>query len=208
MTRALWWLVVLGVSGCAVLGDGEGEVHSDALFAADCWSGRFDLLPDFFAAVPFRETLQIRVQRGSDLAEVSDGLQVLVNDVSGIREVDLGRPVGVGLPPQLLNAIAPGLAQGAAPPVSMSLYLQNSCHSQNVALHALSGSVTFDALFNGNPNEAVGSEKLTNATFDVLMADPRDAIPGTIDVPAAKTSRVSGRFKFHFQRGQPGQPFP
>ena len=90
----------------------------------------------------------------------------------------------------------------------MSLYLQNSCHGENVALYALSGSIAFAALFSGDPNEAVGSEKLTDARFDVLMADPREAIPGTIDVPAAKVSRVTGTFKFHFQRGQPGQPFP
>lgn len=200
--------VALAATGCAVLGQGEGRVHSDDLVAPDCWQGPFDLKPDFFAAVPFRDTLQIRVQRGSDLQELSDGLQVLVNDVSGIRELELGKPVEVGLAPQLLSAIAPGIEQGPAPRVAMSLGLQYSCHNQNLVLYALSGSVTFDALFSADPNESVGSEKLTRARFDVLMADPRDAIPGTVDVPASLTSRVSGDFKFYFQRGQPGQPFP
>lgn len=201
-------LLVLASSGCAVLGQGEGRVHSDRLLATDCWEGPFELEPDFFAAVPFREQLQIRVQRGSDLQEVSDGLQVLVDDVPGLRTLELGRPIEVGLAPQLLNAIAPGEVQGAAPRVRMTLALQYSCHNQNVSLHALSGSITFRSLFSGDPNEEVGSEKLTDAVFDVLVADPRDAIPGTLDVPAAKVSRVEGSFRFHFQRGQPGQPFP
>ena len=207
--RAIALLLLLtSTSACAVLGQGEGDVHSDALKAESCWDGTFDLAPDFFGAIPFRETLQIRVQRGSDLQGVSDGLEVLVTELSSLRETELGKPIEVGLAPQLLSAIAPGLALGAAPRISMSLYLQNSCHSQNVILYGLSGSITFAALFSGDPNESVGSEKLSDATFDVLMADPRDAIPGTVDVPAAKTSRVTGHFKFHFQRGQPGQPFP
>lgn len=200
--------LALFASGCAVLGQGEGQVHSDDLVASECWTGPFDLNPDFFAAVPFRDTLQIRVQRGSDLQELSDGLQVLIRELAQIREVDIGKPVEVGLAPQLLGAIAPGIEHGPAPRVSMSLGLQYSCPKQNVVLYALSGSITFSSLFSGNPNELVGSDKLTSAEFDVLMADPRDAIPGTVDVPASKTSRVSGNFEFHFQRGQPGQPFP
>ncbi len=206
--RALGLGLAISTSACAVLGEGDGQVHSDALYAADCWNGPFELAPDFFGAVPFRETLHIRIQRGSDLQEVSDGLEVLVNELGSLRANELGKPIEVGLAPQLFKEIAPGLADGPAPRISVALNLQNSCHSQNVALFGLRGSVTFAALFSGDPNESVGSEKLTDATFDILVADPRDAIPGTVDVPAEKTSRVTGRFKFHFQRGQPGQPFP
>ena len=43
-------LVALGSGACS-LGDGEGEVHSDRLFVRSCWTGPFDLAPDFFAAV-------------------------------------------------------------------------------------------------------------------------------------------------------------
>lgn len=71
-------------TGCS-LGQGEGEVHSDKLIARDCWDRAYDLQPDFFAAVPYRDTLQIRVQRGNDLQEVSDGLAILIDDIKEIR---------------------------------------------------------------------------------------------------------------------------
>lgn len=224
---------VLGASvasGCTFVGTGEGEVTSSALVARDCWHGAFDLRPDFFAAIPYRDTLQIRVQHGSDIQEVSDGVSVLVNEISGIRprpctfgsdcasgvctegmceaEDRRGQALEVGLPPQLLDEIAPGIPFGAPPPVSMALYLQYSCHSQNVVLYAVEGSITFNDLFSGDPNESAGSEKLTDAFFDVMIADPRDAVPGTLDIPDDAKSPLTGWFRFHFQRGQPGQPFP
>src|SRR5689334_1104581 len=72
-------LVTLAASACLFgsacsLGDGTGEVRSDNLIAKDCWQGEYDLQPDFFAAEPFRDSLYIRVQRGSDLEGVSDGI--------------------------------------------------------------------------------------------------------------------------------------
>jgi hypothetical protein len=210
MRRAAVLVAALASSGCAVLGAGEGQVHSDNLVAPDCYDGAFDLNPDFFAAVPFRDTLLIRIQRGSDLQEVSDGLEVVVNDVTDLRTNHLNEPIEIGLSPRLLNKIAPGKATGGTPRASMALYLHYSCHNQNNALYSLyrGGTITFRSLFSGDPNESVGSEKLTDASFELDMGDPRDANPDTLDVPPHRVSRVTGNFKFHFQRGQPGQPFP
>ncbi len=210
MTRALAFALALASSGCAVLGAGEGQVHSDNLVALDCYDGPFDLNPDFFAAVPFRDTLLIRVQRGSDLQEVSDGLEVVVNGVTDLRNNHLNEAIDIGLAPRLLNKIAPGVAQGEPPRTSMSLFLHYSCHNQNDALYSVykSGKITFRSLFSGDPNEAVGSEKLTDATFDLQMGDPRDASVMDLTLPPGKRSHITGNFKFHFQRGQPGQPFP
>src|SRR4029079_2031518 len=76
-------------------GQGTGEVRTDNLFAHDCWGASkdgmvkgapYDLGPDFFAAMPYRSALQMRVQRGNDLTEVSDGLNVLIDDVDKIRK--------------------------------------------------------------------------------------------------------------------------
>src|SRR5690606_37087743 len=61
------------VLGCRT-GEGEGEVTSERLFVKDCWNGPFDLEPTFFAAEPAAGDLMIRVQRGDNYEEVSDGL--------------------------------------------------------------------------------------------------------------------------------------
>src|SRR5262245_19369020 len=108
--------------GCS-LGQGEGEVESDKLIAKECWDQGFDLGPNFFAAVP-GASLQIRVQRGNDLEEVSDGLLVLVDDVEAIRKGFLKQELPVSLPS---GAIPPGTTldtpvQGEHP-VHISLYL-------------------------------------------------------------------------------------
>ncbi|MRG92631.1 hypothetical protein [Polyangium spumosum] len=204
-------LFALGVMGCS-LGQGEGEVKSDALVAKECWFDAYDLKPDFFAAVPYRETLQMRVQRGTDLQEVSDGLAVLVEDVGQIREELLGKPLDVTLSPGVLppGSDFPDPPPEGQPAIHIALYLQRSCHNQNVILYAVDGSVTFHSLFSGDPNEADATEKYTDAEFDVWMGDPRDA---PVDAPANEIpkdlqSRVTGFFRFYFERGQPGQPFP
>ncbi len=204
-------LLALGAMGCS-LGQGEGEVKSDALVAKECWFDAYDLRPDFFAAVPYRSTLQMRVQRGTDLQEVSDGLAVLVEDVSLVRDDLLGKPLDVTLSPGVLP---PGSDFALPPPegqpaIHLSLYLQRSCHNQNVILYAVDGSVTFHSLFSGDPNEAEAAEKYTDAEFDVWMGDPRDAPVGkrADEIPKELQSRVTGFFRFYFERGQPGQPFP
>jgi hypothetical protein len=196
-----------GSLGCSV-GEGEGYVRSNHLTVPECWHGSFDLQPDFFATVPYRETQQIRIQHGSDLQEVSDGVSILVNDVSFIRQDMLDQPLKVGLAPELWNDFNPGAVTGTAPLVTLAFYLQFSCHNQNAILYAVDGTIVFQQLFSGDPNESEGAEKLTEAFFDVSVADPRDALPATTIVPEDKVSNLYGYFKFHFQRGRPGQPFP
>ena len=206
--RRLVPALLLALTGCTFVGQGEGEVTSENLNIPDCWQGRFELGPDFFASVPFRDTQQLRVQRGSDIQEVSDGVAILVNDTPKIRESLIGQDIEVGLPPQLLDEIVPGATSGEAPEVSLALFLQFSCHNQNVVLYGLEGTIRFESLFSGDPNETSGAEKFTEATFDVMVGDPRDGDPKTLVVPDDKKSPLTGRFEFHFQRGQPGQPFP
>lgn len=206
------------LAGCS-LGQGEGVVRSESLYAADCWlHNSYDLQPDFFAAVPYRQTLQIRVQRGSDLQEVSDGFAVQVDDVDLIRS-QLGKPVCLSLP---AGVVAPGSLPirpdplvdavcGGQYPVHAALYLQSSCHNQNTVLYAISGTIVFDALFSGDPNEDQGAEKYTSARFEeVVIGDPHDAPPSASadQIPDDKRSKLTGNFSFYFERGQPGQPFP
>lgn len=205
-------MLLLGCSaagvGCTV-GEGDGGVTSERLVVRDCWDGPFDLGPTFFAANAFnRDQLSIRVQRGDNNQEVSDGLTVSLRDLQTIRADSLGQPVPVGIPP---GVHPPGLAWSTNPnptTVSLSLYLHDTCYMQNGALYSTSGTITFTHLFSGDPNETVGDQRLTEAKFeDVQFADPRDAsADGTFD--ESVVSHVSGWFRFYFQRGQPAQAFP
>lgn len=205
--------------GCS-LGQGEGKVSSDKLIATDCWNDQYDLQPDFFAAIPYRDTQVIRVQRGSDLEEVSDGLDVLVDQTSTIRQAiadasgktpksfPVSLPAGVHAPGTPI--VPPTMVNGELPVVHMALYLQRSCHNQNTILYSISGSITFNSLFSGNPNEKDAAQKFTDATFDIQVGDPRDAPTGEqVDkIPQELQSHVTGYFRFYFERGQPAQPFP
>jgi hypothetical protein len=192
--------------GCTV-GEGQGAVTSQRLYVRDCWDGAFDLRPDFFATNPFSEETQlIRVQRGDNLQEVSDGLMVLVNDTQAVRAL-LGTPLPVGI---AVGVSPPGdpIEYDPDPPlVNLALYLHDSCHTQNATLYSIDGTITFSSLFSGDVNEQNGSERLTSASFSARFADPR-SLTGDAESDAAVISSVQGRFEFYFQRGQPAQPFP
>lgn len=194
---------------CVSVGEGSGNVESTHLFAVDCWDDAYDLEPDFFAADPFRNQMHMRIQRGSDLIEVSDGLSILIDDIEAVRG-QLGTPVPVTLPP---GVAPPGIPVGTIcgqagcdSPVHIALYLLESCHTQNMVLYATEGTITFRELFSGDPNEKDAAEKLTEAEFDIVVGDPRGFDPSTGTIP--NQSRLTGSFSFFFQRGQPAQPFP
>ena len=208
MTRTAALALVASVAlagglGCTV-GDGKGNVQADRLYVQGCWNGPFDLKPDFFAANPYRqESLLIRVQRGDNNQEASDGLTVIVNDLDKVKQ-SLDTDIPVGLPPGVAPPGQP-LTGAEAPLVSLSLYLHQTCHEQNSAIYSVGGTINFKSIFSGDPNEKDSGERLTQATFDVQLADPRELI-GAED-PAAVTSEITGNFDFFFQRGQPAQPF-
>lgn len=194
-------LLALG-SGCTV-GDGRGKVVSERLYVAECWNGPFDLQPDFFAANPYREeSLMIRLQRGDNNTEASDGVTVIVND---LKKVPLNEPIPVGLP----NGVAPPgqpLTGAPNPLVTLSIYLHQTCHEQNSATYSVSGEITFKSIFSGDLNEKNSERRLTDAVFDVKFADPRELV-GAADPEAVTSENVHGEFNFYFQRGQPAQPF-
>jgi len=69
-------------------------------------------------------------------------------------------------------------------------------------------TITFNALFDGNEDESDASQRLTDATFDVYLADPREVCPGGLGPPPRCRGHLTGSFSFYFQRGRPAQPFP
>jgi len=199
-------LAMITLSSCSV-GEGEGTIRSDWLVAADCFEGPFDLQPSFFGASPFRNTLDIRIQHGAEVQELSDGLKILVRDVEKVRS-NLGVPLRVGLPPAVTPPGVPMTPDPDPPLVNATLYLHRTCNEQNTALYGIGGQITFTSIFNGNPIEKSSAERLTEAFLEIEVADPRDQPPGGGPIPAEKVSIVRGHFRFFFERGQPAQLFP
>jgi hypothetical protein len=137
------------------LGSGTGTC-SGTLDVPDCWSGAFNLHPDFFAAVPgatpeypqtSNDAMQIRVQHGGDYETFSDGIIILVNDVGEVRGDNdsnnnprpslLGQALVVSLPPSVLPSGVPINPVPSARIVSATLYLDSTCRTQNDALYAM-----------------------------------------------------------------------
>ncbi len=205
--RSALCLALLTPLGCTV-GEGEGSVTSDHLYVAGCWNGAFDLGPDFFGANPDPgESLLIRVQRGDNVEDVSDGLIVAVTDLPEVR-MHLNEPLPVGMPRGVTPSGVPIVYNPDPPKVSLSLYLHNTCHQQNGTIYSIDGTITFASLFSGDLNEGSSENRLTDATFTASFADPRELADVTDDTErAALTSTVTGNFRFFFQRGQPSQPF-
>jgi hypothetical protein len=68
--------------------------------------------------------------------------------------------------------------------------------------------INFQSLFDGNPDEADANKRLTQATFELFLANPREICPGGLGPPPRCRGDLKGSFKFYFERGQPAQPFP
>jgi len=146
-------LGTLLVPACS-LGTGSGYARG-TLDVPDCWSGDFDLRPDFFAAVPSASSaLQIRIQNGGDFESFSDGIAFLVDDVGKVRgdpladgtvrPTLLGQTLVVALPPSVKPAGVPLTPIAHPAIVHASLYLQRTCRTQNLALYAMD-AVTLNA---------------------------------------------------------------
>jgi hypothetical protein len=198
---SLMWL-----TGCAV-GQGEGQVISERLYAKGCVDGPFDLRPDFFASTPHLDTQLITLRRGDKMEDLSDGVLISVYQIDTIVDQYLGQPVEVRLP---AGVSAPGHApsEQANPLVSLTLYLNDSCHEQDISLQAISGSITFDSLFPGDLSDRKKEHRLIEGRFDVTVADPR-LMPADGSSPDPEiVSQVQGSFRFFFRRGTTAQAFP
>jgi hypothetical protein len=134
------------------LGQGTGSV-AGALDVSECWTGCFDLQPDFFAAISTNSAaLEIRIQNGIDYETFSDGLVIVVDNLAEVRGDPLP-PAGpsAGL---LGQSLAVDLPIGVTPPgvpikpvanpalVHATLYLGRTCRTQNAALYATTCSLT------------------------------------------------------------------
>lgn len=183
------WAVLAVACGCS-LGAGEGTVQG-TVSAPFCelQDAPYDLEPSFFAAAEAAEgLLEVRVQRGSDLESLSDGLTLLVLDPVDIRQNRLGEAIPI--------------RATFDHPVRMSFYMNETCpisRTDNpVNYEGVEGEITFTSIY----APALGEDSVeTAATFsDAVFVDPRS--------PAERSARLDGTFRFLFSRGRPAQRFP
>jgi len=184
------------LSGCSA-GIGDGSVMG-AVWAPECGlAGEpYDLRPNFFSADPTLDFLDIRVQRGSDFEDVSDGMGISVRSASEVA-ANIGTPIELHDPLNL-----PRVPPDERPLAAMSVYLNDACPIDRdtipVAYQAVSGSLTFDAIF--APMAPTTDLEITGRFTDVRFEDP--SAPGT------RYATLSGFFSFIFNRGRPAQRFP
>jgi hypothetical protein len=189
--------------GCSVA-EGSGSV-SGVLDVTDCWSGAFNLQPNFFAAIPSAtggvesgvneaespsDALQLRIQNGGDFESFSDGLAILIDDAGEVRGDPLpgGQPRASLLNQNLVVSLPVGINVSGVPITAVAnpgivhatLYLQKTCRTQNVALYALS-EVTVNP--DGTCNRPDGGDPMLNcgsaATLPNTDGGPIEpAVPG------------------------------
>jgi hypothetical protein len=205
------WLFPLAVVSATAslsceVGQGVGNVRGN-LQVEGCDGkdlSNYDMGPDFFGAIAAKTQLLIRIQRGGDLQEYNDSLAIVVDDTNRIQD---------GVPITLKLHRPPGADPSTTPePVRMTLSLRGTCGSGKlnpsdnpaVVLHAIGGTITFKSILRGDPSSADTNAKRIEGSFDVEMEDPRHE-PGA---PARSTGKLTGDFKFFYQRGGPAQPFP
>lgn len=176
--------LVLALS-CAT-GRGEGSAIGQ-VWAPECGleGEPFSLDPNFFAMQPSStvEIIDIRIQRGSDIPNLSNGLSVFIAEPEMIRDEMLGVDIEL---------------RRFDPPVEMTIYLNDTCPTDiPVVYRSISGTIRFDELY--IPWES-NDNRLTTAVFsDVVLVDTDD--------PENRRALLSGDFTFLFQRGRPAQNF-
>jgi hypothetical protein len=167
-------VIAIAVSPGCSLGEGQGAI-TGTLNVPMCWSGPFNLNPTFFAAVPYNSAgdtdaacdvgagevseLEIRIQNGTDYETFSDGILILVDNIHAVRgdppytTSELNKPLTLSLPPAVVAPGVPVPAVANPATVSLTLYLNASCQTEQVALYALD-AVSLNAEGNCDPTDA------------------------------------------------------
>lgn len=185
--------LALVLAGCSV-GGGEGEIggHVVAQDFCELDDPDYQLVPSFFSGEVIEDTLNIRVQRGSELEQFADGLTILVRDVNEVRRDRIGLPI-------TLDGDWRSLVQ-------ITFYLNGSCEAgfpsehrrRPVLLEAVGGTITFDAVYAPDIDPAAASIEVE--LDQVVFVDST--------LPEERHATLSGWFSFFYQRGAPAQRFP
>ena len=145
---ALVALLGVGFAPSCTQGEGTGAA-SGTLDVFDCWTGSFNLHPDFFAAVPSSpgDAMQIRIENGGDYETFSDGIAFLCGRCgrnprrSRVRRQPASEPSrnsGGRATGRSDAARRPGPSRGQPIDRARIALFNASCRTQNVALYAMS----------------------------------------------------------------------
>lgn len=186
---------LLLLAGCSE-GIGDGQVVGQ-VWAPGCGleGEPFDLRPTFFVADPFEDFMSIRVQRGSDFEDRTNGVSLGIRAVSEVKAI-LGVPIDLADP-----IMSPPRPHADAPLVAMNLYLNRRCPIDRSILgvnyEAVEGQITFDAIYSPRVDNSL---EIAAHFTDVLFVDRSS--------PMERRAVLSGDFTFLFNRGRPAQRFP
>jgi hypothetical protein len=170
--------------GACSVGHGSGELVGKVAVPGCLVNDHYSLTPTSFFAEAIQQLLSIRVQRGSDLEVVSDGLDVLVHDANQVERKWLGKTLDI-----------------TKAGVDMTFYLNESCPAGRdktpIALQAVSGTIRFDDIY--APQVDSSAVEIKAELNDVRFEDSTD---GT------RSAELSGNFDFLYVRGRPAQRYP
>jgi hypothetical protein len=201
-------------------GEGEGRV-TGSLNVPNCWTGDFELNPDFFAAVPYRRGLVLRIQNGSDFQNFSDGLTILLYDIDQVRpggataSGKYGEALRVSLPPEVTPPGTPVKPDPNPALVSAALYLQKSCGTQTATLQAVD-EVTIAPttcrvapMMGADPNQGCDPQKQAPEDVGALGRSViafTSVANGKVDEETAAERRIAGCFDIYFADPREGAP--
>jgi hypothetical protein len=164
-------LAIASAAPACSQGEGEGSI-AGKLDVPNCWAGDFALNADFFAAVPYRQGMLLRIQNGSDFQNFSDGMTILLNDINQIRPDPArqspgryGQPLRVDLPNEVTPPGVPVTPDPDPALVNVTLYLQRSCRTQAVTLQAVDvvdvseGTCTVAPMMGADPSQGCAPDK-------------------------------------------------
>jgi hypothetical protein len=211
------------------VGAGTGEVSGTAELSGCFPEGAYVLAPNAFFAQATEQLLTLRVQRGSQIENASDGVAVSVRDSTEIAENWLGREIPLRVVPRATSWYDAGSeadaatadagagvtasdaavdaassdAEGAAdaPIVDVTAYFNETCPPGRTKSPMVLQAVSGTIRFDAiyAPEKSRGKVRILGTITGARFARNGDA---------DSYAQLDGSFDFLYVRGRPAQRFP